>query len=210
LSITASFAPETGIDAPAILHRGDGWALLYKPSGMGVQADARGDEDLMTWYHPQAIPVGRIDRPVAGLVCAAVSPAARSELQGAQQAGELDKVYRARLAVDAPELPALLEHGWRFERGLAQAVKVGAKRTKTMRTEVLERRGQLVDLRLITGRRHQLRVQLAACGAAILGDKRYGGQRAERIHLACVSMRLPGGESFRLSEDFLRALNLAN
>ena len=210
MSIIASFELRAGLDSPALLHEEGGWALLYKPPGMGVAPDARGDEDLMTWYRAGAVPVGRLDRPVSGLVLAAVSDAARSALQSAQQAGELRKVYRAKLSPDAPVLPKFIEHGWRFEKGLAKAVEPGAKRSKLMRTETLARQGDLIDLRLITGRRHQLRVQLAACGAAILGDRRYGGARAQRIHLACIELGLPDKRLFRLDQAALEMLNLGD
>jgi 23S rRNA-/tRNA-specific pseudouridylate synthase len=199
LSITASLELRDGLESPALLHEEAGWALLYKPPGMGVQPDARGDEDLMTWYRPGSVPVGRLDRPVSGLVLSAFSGAAKSALQTAQQAGEIHKIYRAKLSPDAPDLPPLIEHGWRFEKG-----------SKKMRTETLARQGDLIDLRLLTGRRHQLRVQLAACGAPILGDRRYGGQWAERIHLACIELGLPDGRLFRLDRSVLELLNLAN
>lgn len=59
---------------------------------------------------------------------------------------------------------------------------------------VLERKGRraLVELRPLTGRTHQLRVQLAAVGAPIGGDRDYGGARCPRLLLHAESLELPG------------------
>ena len=78
-----------------------------------------------------------------------------------------------------------------------------------MRTQVLEQTAAWVELQLITGRRHQLRVQLAAHGCPILGDRRYGGARSDRVHLASVGIGVPGLPVYRLDEATLTRLGLA-
>ena len=208
--MTAYLSLAQPISTPAVLHEGDGFALLYKPPGMAVQPDPRGDEDLQTWYGAHAAVVGRLDRPVCGLVLVATTPDGRSRLQTAQSRQDIAKYYRAKLPLNAPKLSEVLEHGWRFERGRAQAVALGAKRSKNMRTQVIDQGPHWAELQLITGRRHQLRVQLAAAGCPIIGDKRYGGERAERVYLSCVAIGLPNGQHFRLDAQALEALNLAD
>ena len=208
--MTAYLSLAEPISSPAILHEGDGFALLFKPPGMAVQPDPRGDEDLLTWYRADAAVVGRLDRPVSGLVLVATSADGRRRLQTAQSQQEIGKFYRAKLPVNAPKLPPVIEHGWRFERGRAQAVKPGAKRSKLMRTHTIKQGVDWAELQLITGRRHQLRVQLAALDCPIVGDRRYGGERAERVYLSCVGIELPNGSVFRLDPQALEALNLAD
>lgn len=60
------------------------------------------------------------------------------------------------------------------------------------RFRVLERNGHraLLELWPETGRTHQLRVQVAAIGAAIAGDRTYGKAAAERLMLHATSLRL--------------------
>jgi 23S rRNA pseudouridine1911/1915/1917 synthase len=48
----------------------------------------------------------------------------------------------------------------------------------------------LVEVRLLTGRKHQIRVQLAQAGFPIVGDRKYGGQRAFSPGIALHSRRL--------------------
>lgn len=60
------------------------------------------------------------------------------------------------------------------------------------RYRVLDRRGSRALLELLpeTGRTHQLRVQIAAMGASIAGDRTYGKAAAERLMLHAASLRL--------------------
>ena len=207
--MTAYLSIGSDLTQPQVLHEAKDFTLLYKPPGMAVQADPRGDLDLLSWYRSDASVVGRLDRPVCGMVLVATTPTGKTALQTAQSQQNIVKLYRAKTARNAPELPALLEHGWRFERGLAQATAVGAKRSKIMRTKVITQEAEYAELQLITGRRHQLRVQLAAAGCPIVGDRRYGGVKADRVYLSCIAIGLPDRPVYRLSEDTLQTLNLA-
>ena len=207
--MTAYLSINCDLTQPQVLHEAKDFALLYKPPGMAVQADPRGDLDLLGWYDGDASVVGRLDRPVCGMVLVATTSVGRTTLQTAQSQQKIIKLYRARMVPTAPKLPALLEHGWRFERGLAQTTQLGAKRSKSMRTKVIAQGAEYAELQLITGRRHQLRTQLAAAGCPIVGDRRYGGVQADRVYLSCIAIRLPDGPFYRLTDESLHALNLA-
>jgi 23S rRNA (cytosine1962-C5)-methyltransferase len=105
-------------------------------------------------------------------------------------------------AVVDPGLPdaGRLEH--QLEMGRDGTHRVVARGGKPARSSfrVLERGSgrALLELRLETGRTHQLRVQLSAVGAPIAGDPLYGGERAERLLLHAHELELPSlGRSFR-------------
>jgi len=51
----------------------------------------------------------------------------------------------------------------------------------------------LIELTLVTGRRHQIRVQLAEAGCPIVGDKKYGAKTnpLKRIALHATTLRFP-------------------
>ena len=59
---------------------------------------------------------------------------------------------------------------------------------RTLRTEQM---GNLVEVRLDTGRKHQIRLQLATINCPILGDRKYGSRKpfvAEAIALHCIRL----------------------
>ena len=61
----------------------------------------------------------------------------------------------------------------------------------------------LLRIQLITGRKHQIRVQLSSRGFAILGDTRYGGLPAEHLFLHAQSIKFPDGQEYSLEPEWL-------
>jgi 23S rRNA pseudouridine1911/1915/1917 synthase len=91
----------------------------------------------------------------------------------------------------------------------------GSKRAIT-RWRLLDQGSELslLELSLETGRKHQIRVQLADSGHPILGDERYGSKRDDlgrlALHATTLELRLPGREKIRIEspapKEFARAL----
>ena len=69
-------------------------------------------------------------------------------------------------------------------RSLEATDHEGGARECILRYRVLERSSgmTLVEIVLETGRYHQIRAQLAACGCPVLGDERYGGGSTAHLH----------------------------
>jgi 23S rRNA (cytosine1962-C5)-methyltransferase len=93
-----------------------------------------------------------------------------------------------------------LEHRLATRDGRTRVVASGGDLSRA-RARLGERRGDLalVELELETGRTHQLRVQLAAVGAPVLGDPLYGDERsgkAPRLMLHAARLELPQGPAF--------------
>jgi 23S rRNA pseudouridine1911/1915/1917 synthase len=70
----------------------------------------------------------------------------------------------------------------------------GAQQARlSYRTLGQEKAGTLLEVQLHTGRKHQIRLQLASIGCPIVGDRKYGGRKAflaEAIGLACVRLAI--------------------
>jgi len=128
------------------------------------------------------VPLHRIDRDTAGLVLFSAHPATRAAYQDLFRLRRIGKGYEAL----APALPGL-EHGSVlvrrsrvvpgepfFRMREATAAEQGAANSET-RIEVIERDGLVWRYALapMTGRKHQLRVHMAALGAPILNDPIY-------------------------------------
>lgn len=121
-------------------------------------------------------PIHRIDKDTAGLVLFSVNPASRDAYQALFRTRAVTKMYHAIApALGQREWP--LRYGSRLvedERFFRTREVAGEPNSETMIT-VLQRRDGLAlyTLQPITGRKHQLRVQLAALGAPIVNDPLY-------------------------------------
>ena len=126
--------------------------------------------------NPDLVPLHRIDRATAGLVLFSANPASRAAYQALFRERRIDKRYEAL----APGLPALafplllrsrIVAGEPFFRMRESA---GEPNSET-RIDVIERgeQGWRYALQPVTGRKHQLRVHMAALGAPIMGDTLY-------------------------------------
>lgn len=122
------------------------------------------------------VPLHRIDRHTAGLVLFSTNPASRGLYQALFRERRMDKRYEA-LAPALPEVQFPLLRATRFAPGepfFRMQEVPGPPNTET-RIEVAEQCGELWRYALfpVTGKKHQLRVHLAALGAPICNDPFY-------------------------------------
>ena len=126
--------------------------------------------------NPELQPIHRLDRHTRGLVLFSVNRATRASYQGLFRDRQIRKIYEAI----APALPHIhfphvrqsrIERDERFFRSREVA---GASNAET-RIDIIDQRGARCRYRLepVTGKKHQLRVHLAALGAPIENDAFY-------------------------------------
>lgn len=126
--------------------------------------------------NPELVPLHRIDRATAGLVLFSANSNSRSAYQAMFRERRIDKRYEAL----APALPAQVFPLLRRSRIVAgepffRMQEVDGVPNSETRIEVMERDGEhwRYALHPVTGRKHQLRVHMAALGASIVGDTLY-------------------------------------
>lgn len=169
--------------------------IVSKRSGEIVQGDKTGDKTLADevkayikekYAKPGNVFLGithRLDRPVWGLVVFARTSKALARLNDMFREGYVNKTYWA-ICQNAPEVPeATLTH-WltrneRQNKSYAYDKEVpGAKKAVLhYRTIGKSERYTLIEVKLMTGRHHQIRCQLAKIGCPIKGDLKYGARR---------------------------------
>jgi 23S rRNA pseudouridine1911/1915/1917 synthase len=199
-----------------VLYEDNHLLAVAKPAGLLVQGDETGDVSLLDLARdyrkyrekkPGNVYVGlihRIDRPVSGLVLLAKTSKGASRLSEQFRQHQVRKLYLAicpkpvradrsmivgstLLWEDRLTRPGTSKPSTR--RLSAGEAKVQWARTKC---EIrAEHRGHLlVALEPQTGRKHQLRAQLAMRGCPIVGDRRYGSTETFSAGLALHSLAL--------------------
>jgi len=141
--------------------------------------------------------VHRLDREVSGILVFARTEAAKVNLQ--EQWPDIEKHYIALVHGNPPENEGVFE-SYLMENGV-HSVKATpdpnrGKLSKTAYKVLQQSHGvSLLDINLITGRKHQIRVHLADNELPILGDKKYGkGRDNERrlaLHAKSISFKHP-------------------
>jgi 23S rRNA pseudouridine1911/1915/1917 synthase len=181
-----------------ILARGPGWLAVDKPSGIVVHpVNTVRENSLIRMLRRQEGAPGlrlahRLDRETTGVLLVAEDAATASVLSTAFERGRVHKEYLAvvRGTVDGTEGTIELAIGADDARRVIvrRSVMDGGERAVT-RWRVERRLGPTTLLRLFpeTGRRHQLRVHLAAIGHPILGDILYGRPDADYLDLVTGS-----------------------
>lgn len=183
--------------------------VVVKPQGKLTQSDETGDLSLQDeckqyikekYQKPGEVYLGlvhRLDRPVGGLVAFARTSKAASRLSEQLRVHHMEREYLA--VVEGEDLPAegtLCDWLLQDEKtGLVRTVPAGTPGAKEARLRYRRLGAQdgtaLVHLRLETGRKHQIRVQLSHLGHPILYDMRYGhGERGRDVALFGAVLRL--------------------
>lgn len=204
-----------GGDPLAILYRDEHLVAVHKPSGMLVHRTklARGEtrfalQVLRDQLGQHVYPVHRLDRPTSGILLFALSPDIARKLGELFTAQQVDKRY---LAVVRGVGPAQAQLNWslREEDGQRPKADMPAQPaiTEVARLDSVElpvqvdrypsARYSLMEIRPLTGRRHQIRRHLSRCGYPIIGDAKHGKgvhNRFFRDRLECSRLLLAAVE----------------
>jgi 23S rRNA pseudouridine1911/1915/1917 synthase len=178
------------------LYKNNQLIAFSKPAGIGVQPDKTDETSFQQQaeaycQHPLYV-VHRIDRPVSGLVVFAKTKTAVRSLNEQFQARSVEKIYLAVVSAAPAEPEATLVHFIQKNESKNRTSVSTEPREGLDRAEMHYRlvgssdRYHLLEIRLITGRHHQIRAQLAAIGCPVKGDVKYGARRGNTdrsIHL---------------------------
>lgn len=190
-----------------VLYEDNHLIVVNKRAGEIVQGDNTGDKPLLELVRDYLRVAGnkpgnvfcglvnRIDRPVSGAVLYAKTSKGLSRMNEMIKNRSVEKIYWA-IVEGRPE---------RAEGKLIHYVVKNEKNNKTF-TSQTEKNGyqraeleykvlvssvkySLVEIRLLTGRHHQIRAQFSAIGCPIKGDLKYGARRSNEDGSICLHAR---------------------
>lgn len=175
--------------------------IINKPSGLAVQLGSKTNlsiDVMAKAYNPEARLVHRIDKETSGITILAKNIETSRYMLQLFQTKQVQKKYLAIVSgkIDMVE--------GRISKPLSrnkETVIVDFENGKDALTEFrvlkhLNKNRSLIEAMPLTGRTHQIRVHLSSLGCPIIGDKKYGGAKAEHLclHSSEVSFKTKSGK----------------
>lgn len=178
-------------DGVKILYEDNHIIVAIKPAGVLSQSDGSNSPDMLTilkeyikekYSKPGEVYLGlvhRLDRPVSGVMVFARTSKAASRLSEQIRNRKVEKIYRCITE-------GVLEGSGRLENYISKdesknIVTVSDKEKPGYKASYLDYKAiaskdglTLVEVRLGTGRSHQIRAQMAHNGYPLIGDQKYG------------------------------------
>ncbi|MDR1485364.1 MAG: RNA pseudouridine synthase [Planctomycetaceae bacterium] len=182
-----------------ILYEDNHLLAVLKPSGLATMGLPEGEETLLTLakkyikhkYNKRGEVylgvVSRLDVPVSGVVLFARTSKAAARLNDQFRNHTVEKIYLA--VVEGEIVPAESELvGNICEDKRHRKVKLthddNGKESKLYYRKLGRSGGNsLIEINLLTGRKHQIRAQLSAHGFPVLGDIKYGAKKKYNINI---------------------------
>lgn len=179
-----------------ILYEDNHILIVNKRPGEIVQGDKTGDEPLVESIKefikqrdckPGNVFLGvvhRLDRPVGGAVMFAKTSKALARLNDMLRNGEIHKTYwaltRNRPSDESGTLVHYITSTDKNNKSYASVKQKGNAKEARLNYKLLAcgKTLNLIEVELLTGRKHQIRAQLSAIGCPIRGDLKYGDKRS--------------------------------
>ncbi len=181
-----------------VLYEDNHVIVVVKPQNVPSQEDASGDEDMLNKvkkyikekYNKEGEAfvglVHRLDRPTGGIMVFAKTSKAAARLSEQIKNNQMNKTYYA-VTSQIPQLKQnnLVNYLKKDEKNnivkIVPQSEQGAKKAE-LSYKVLQTNGELalLEVKLITGRGHQIRVQLAGINCPLFGDNKYGKEKNKK------------------------------
>lgn len=195
------------MDSPRIIYEDNHVLVAFKPAGFLSQSDGTDAPDMLTYLKdyiktkynkPGNVFLGllhRLDRNVSGLMVFARTSKCASRISEQIRKGTFEKRYRARvkgkLEGDGVLVNYLVKDPKTNKTAVYDREVPGSKRSELHYSAGAFKDGYTdVDIKLITGRSHQIRAQFSHVGHPLYGDVKYGADRSsgglglESVYLA--------------------------
>lgn len=175
---------------PVLIKDCGQYSVWFKPRGMRSQGSKWGDHcALVRWVErnlqPErsALTVHRLDRAANGLILVAHSKKAAAALSTLFRERRVDKEYRVVVTgtVACQPSPLCIAETLDDRDAISEI---------TVLDSSADGRRSLLQVKILTGRKHQIRRHLAAIGHPVIGDRLYGSGEADGEDLQLTAVRI--------------------
>jgi len=191
-----------------VLYLDNHLLVVHKPAGVLVQGDRTGDATLLDqgrahlkecFQKPGNVYlaiVHRLDRPTSGVLLFARTSKAAGRLAEQFRKRQVRKIYWAMVEGKVPA-KGNLKHRLARKEGRSHVVEEGGQEARLSYRRLRYAKGiSWIEVELLTGRHHQIRVQFAHLGHPVIGDFRYGsktkfGDKALALHARSLTIIHP-------------------
>lgn len=187
-----------------IIYEDKSIIAIHKPAGVPTQTAKLSASDLVTQVknyvskknganagkEPFVGLINRLDQPVEGIVLFGLDKKTTADLTEQLQAGNIKKNYYAAF-IGEPPMPKALISDFMIKDKASNLSRIVEKGTEGAQNALLEytvignandnESIHLADIHLITGRHHQIRLQMANAEMPLLGDRKYGTEESEAL-----------------------------
>ena len=186
-----------------IIYEDNHLLVVNKPINMPTQEDSSKDPDLLNelkkyikekYNKPGNVYLGlvhRLDRPVGGVMVFAKTSKCASRLSDQIRLNKFNKIYNAVVLNNIEESGRLIDHLTKdTKKNIVKIDPNGKECILNFKKLAYKNNMSLVEIKLETGRSHQIRVQMANHGNPLYGDQKYNKKSHVGEQLALFAKRL--------------------
>ncbi len=181
------------VPVPILVHDEGDYSIWFKPYGLNCQGSRWGDfssihrwveshiAELTSGAERPVFLVHRLDRATSGLMILCHSKTAARLFSALFKEGKIDKRYQAVVEGNCSDMP---------KDFLVDAEIDGKSATSIFNCSKTKDNHSLVEVNLLSGRKHQIRQHLKFIGHPIIGDRLYGNANSGDCNLQLQSVSI--------------------
>ena len=212
--VVYAYLPDREKNSIEVVYRDDNILVVNKNSGIEVEGpDSLTERINNILTDAVAVPVHRLDRNTMGLVVYALNKTAEKELLDSFKVREIDKTYNC-IVVGQPKQNNAKLKAFLFKDAKKSLVYISNTQKQgyvpiETHYQLLKTMGELslLEVKLITGKTHQIRAHLAHLKMPILGDGKYGYNKVNRRYRVKTQLLCCTKITFHFKQGTLKYLD---
>lgn len=212
--VVYAYLPDREKDSIEVVYRDENILVVNKNAGIEVEGpDSLTERINNILTDDVAVPVHRLDRNTMGLVVYALNKTAEKELLNSFKVREIDKTYNC-IVVGTPKQHSAKLKAFLFKDAKKSMVYISPTQKQgylpiETHYQVLKTMGELslLEVKLVTGRTHQIRAHLAFLKMPILGDGKYGYNKVNRRYRVKTQLLCCTKITFHFKQGTLKYLD---